>query len=94
LEEQPKPKSEKSKKKWKSRELYFQFLYISSSVRVTRRARRRKLVSEIVFENPGNPRKYRGKGLRKCVEYYKPCDVTKKGKHVTVTRCKRFEPLR
>jgi hypothetical protein len=49
-------------------------------------------VSEIAFENPG--KRYRGKGLRKCVEYYKPCDVSKKGKHITVTRCKRFEPLR
>ena len=51
-------------------------------------------MSEVFIENPGNPKRYRGKGLRKCVEYYKPCDISKKGKHVTVTRCKRFEPLR
>ena len=49
-------------------------------------------MSEIILENPG--KRYKGKGLRKCVEYYKPCDINRKGKHITVTRCKRFEPLR
>jgi len=47
-------------------------------------------VSEIVLENPG--RKHKGKGIRHCVEYYNPCDVNRKGKHVTVRRCKRFAP--
>jgi len=40
------------------------------------------------MENPG----YRRKGIRHCVEYYSPCDTSKKGTHVKYRRCKKFAP--
>jgi len=33
-----------------------------------------------------------GGRYRHCVEYYNPCDISRKGTHVRVRRCKRFAP--